>query len=205
MAELSIYEEEISEFFLERHQFKIKGWLQYAYSVHANGEDYVNRNKDLLLQFLIHQNKYPLFLTFRDDFDEFSTFLNENKIEYTLNVLQDNNMGHYFTAKIQDPDTLALLLNETYWLASINNFYCISFSNNLAFDLVKVKAWIMVINESIPTFKMNAGSTFITTNHDGDGFCLFSNEEKYDSLDSFLKSLPKELIITYLNGDPVNE
>ena len=208
MAEISIYEERISERFLTQQQFRIKGNLQVAYTVQTetDGEDELKHNKEFLLQFLTHQNKYPLFLTFEDYDDKYTNFLRENKLEFTLNVLKKtkNKSDYYFTVKIPDADTLAFLLNETYWLASQDNFYWLSFSANLVFELVKVKEWIMVMYRPAPTFEMDSNSTIITTDHDGLGFRLLSNEEKYETLESFLKNLPKDTTITYLNGDLVD-
>ncbi|TLS35305.1 hypothetical protein [Pseudalkalibacillus caeni] len=52
---------------------------------------------------------------------------------------------------------------------------------------------------SIPIFNIDEGTTFITILHDGAGFHLFSNEEKYSNLDNLISNLPKGTVITQLN------
>ncbi|MEC0347776.1 hypothetical protein [Peribacillus frigoritolerans] len=57
MAEIWIKEERVSKKFLDEE-------LDTAYFIAADGEDYVEENKNLLLDFLFSQNKYPLFISF---------------------------------------------------------------------------------------------------------------------------------------------
>jgi hypothetical protein len=66
MSEIWIVEERISKKFLDElgHHIKLDGELETAYFVSADGEDYIEQNKNFLLEFLIQQNKYPLFITF---------------------------------------------------------------------------------------------------------------------------------------------
>lgn len=221
MAEIWIVEEKVSNKLLDelQHYIRLNGELKTAYYINADGEDYIEDNKNFLLEFLIHQNKYPLFVTFvvyDEQVEEYVTFLNQNKIEFTLNNL-DEKRSYYdfsgkhlyqppcFTAKIKDSDKLTLLLNETYWLPSQNDFYSISFSNNLVFELGEVIEWGRKRKRSIPTFKVKLETTFITIAHDGAGFYLFSNEEKYFPLEKFLSNLPKGTIITQINDELMND
>jgi hypothetical protein len=52
---------------------------------------------------------------------------------------------------------------------------------------------------SIPIFNINVETTFITIFHDGAGFYLFSNEEKYSAVESLCAHLPKGTVITQIN------
>ena len=170
MSEIWIVEERISKKFLDElgHHIRLDGELETAYFVSVM-EKITEQNKNFLLELLIHQNKYPLFVTFivyDEQNKEYITFLNQNKIEFTLNNL-DEKRSYYdflgkhlyhppcFTAKIKDSDTLALLLNETYWLPSQNEFYSISFSDNLKFELGEVIEWRRKENGQFQPLKLS--------------------------------------------------
>lgn len=105
-----------------------------------------------------------------------------------------------FTVKITDSNSLVLLLNETYWLPTQNEFYSISFSENLKFELREVKEWGGKRKRSIPIFKIEQETAFITIFHDGHGFYLFSN----DDIDKIIKTLPTGTVITQINDILVN-
>lgn len=220
MAEIWIVEERVSNKFLDDlgHYIRLNGKLDSAYFIGADGEDYVEQNKNFLLEFLFHQNKYPLFITFivyEEQTEEYITFLNENNIDFRLNNLEEKRtyydfFGKHqyhppcFTARIKDSNSLALLINETYWLPTQNEFFSISFSDNLTFKLETVTEWRRKRERSIPIFKTNEETTFITIFHDGAGFYLFSNEERYSRLDNLISNLPKGTVITQINDTLVN-
>lgn len=220
MVEEWIVEEKVTNKFLDEsgHHIRINGELDTAFNITAEGEDYgedyVEQNKNYLLDYLICQNKFPFYFTFmvdEDQTDEYIAFLNENTIEYNLNVLEEkrtyyNYLGKHqyhppcFTVKITDSNSLVLLLNETYWLPTQKKFYSISFSDNLKFELREVKEWGGKRKRSIPIFKIEQETAFITIFHDGHGFYLFSN----DDIDKIIKTLPKGTVITQINDILVN-
>lgn len=220
MAEIWIKEERVSKKFLDDlgHHISLDEELDTAYFIAADGEDYVEENKNLLLDFLFSQNKYPLFISFivyEDQTDEYIAFLKENKIDFTLNYLEEKRtyydfFGKHqyhppcFTAKIKDSNSLALILNETFWLPAQNEFYSISFSDNLMFELGEVIEWGRKRRRLIPIFKTKGETTIITICHDGAGFYLFSNDEKYFPLDKFISNLPRGTVITQINDTLVN-
>ncbi|MED4697195.1 hypothetical protein [Peribacillus frigoritolerans] len=220
MAEIWIKEERVSKKFLDDlgHHISLDEELDTSYFIAADGEDYVEENKNLLLDFLFSQNKYPLFISFivyEDQTDEYIAFLKENKIDFTLNYLEEKRtyydfFGKHqyhppcFTAKIKDSNSLALILNETFWLPAQNEFYSISFSDNLMFELGEVIEWGRKRRRSIPIFKTKGETTIITICHDGAGFYLFSNDEKYFPLDKFISNLPRGTVITQINDTLVN-
>jgi hypothetical protein len=220
MAEIWIVEESVSKGFLDDlgHYISLDGELDTAYFIGADGEDYVEQNKNVLLDFLFYQNKYPLFISFivyEEQTEEYITFLNENKIDFTLIHLEEKKtyydfFGKHqyhppcFTTRIKDSHSLALILNETFWLPVQNEFYSISFSDNLMFEIGEVIEWGRKRKRSIPIFKIEEETTFITIFHDGAGFYLFSNEEKYFTLDKFISNLPKGTVITQINDTLIN-
>lgn len=215
MAEIWIDEEkDIAALLDEAGQYvELDGKLAAAYFICADGEDYVEANKDFLMQFLQSQNKYPLFLTFviyEDQIDEYRAFLNEHGIEFTLTFLEEQRtyytiLGkhHYhppcISAIIKDSDALKKLIDKTYWLPAENEFYTLSFSDNLHFELKEVVEWKRKKKRSIACFKIEPTTTFITIFHDGNGFYLFSNDQKYSPLKNLIAHLPKGTIITQIN------
>ncbi|RDU38089.1 hypothetical protein DRW41_00495 [Neobacillus piezotolerans] len=211
MSEIWIVKERISKNFFDEldHHIRLDGDLGTAYFIEAGGEDYIEQNKGFLLKFLIQQNIYPLYITFivyDEQKEEHITLLNQKKIEFTLNHLEEKRAfgkqqyhPPYFTARVDDSEALALLLNETYWLPAQNEFFSISFSDNLLFELGEVTEWGRKRKRSIAIFKIETDTTFITISHDGAGFYLFSNEEKYNPIDKFVSNLPKGTVITQIN------
>lgn len=222
MAEIWITEEDMTEEFFNSlgHYTSLDGAIDRVYFIGAgkDGGDYVEENKNYLYDFLIAQNNYPLYLTFvvyYDQAEEYLTFLKRNQLDFTLQDLDEKRsyfdfLGRHqyhppcFTVKITCPDALKLAMDETFWLPAQNEFYSISYSDNLIFQLEKVKEWGRKRDRSIPIFKIDGETTFITIFHDGAGFYLFSNEEKYSSLESLCSNLPKDTIITQINDTLIN-
>lgn len=216
MAELWIQEEEITEEFLDGtgHHIRRNGNIKSVYFLCEGTEgDYVENNKRFLQDFLIAQEKYPLYLTFityDDNTDECISFFKKNEIDYTLIHLEEKRTyytafkkHHYqppcFTVKIKDLRSLILVLEETYWLPTQNEFYAIAYSDNLLFRLGNVIEWGKKKERSIAIFNTDEETTFITIFHDGNGFYLFSNQEKYLTLEGLCANLPKRTVITQIN------
>lgn len=114
MAEIWIVEEPVSNEFLDDlgHYMSLDGKLDSAYFVSADGEDYVDENKNFLLEFLIHQNRYPLFITFivyEEQTEEYITFLKQNNIHFRLNILEEKRTYYDFSGNT-NITCLALLL-----------------------------------------------------------------------------------------------
>jgi hypothetical protein len=226
MAKVWIVEEKVSKKLLGEsgHYLKLDGKLDTAYFVSAEGEEYVEGHKNFLRDFLSYQDKYPIFISFvvyDDQIDDYTNLLNDNNIEFTLIYLEEkrtyyNLSGRHqyhppcFTSRIEDLHSLDMILKETFWLPAQNEFYCISFSDNLMFKLEEVIEWGRKRKRSIPILKVEERTTFFTIFHDGAGFYIFSNEEKYSTLSKFMSRLPKETLITQIKdklvtGDNLEE
>ncbi|UAL45551.1 hypothetical protein K7887_11350 [Sutcliffiella horikoshii] len=222
MAEIWIQEEEVSDKFLGElgHHIKVKGSLKAAYFISEGSEgDYVERNRKYLQDFLITQNKYPLYLTFvyyHDDYKEFQETLHESKIDCKISFLEEtrtywtalkNVRYHppYFMVKIMDARSLSVVLEETYWLPAQNEFYAISYSENLFFQLETVTEWGRTRESSVANFELDEETTFITIFHDGAGFYLYSNKEKYSTVKNLCSNLPKGTVITQINDTLVSD
>jgi hypothetical protein len=217
MAKIWIKEEEVSEKLIDEldHFISFDGKIQKAYYINAStdGGDYVEENQQFLRDFLISQYKFPLYLTFilyDDQVEEYQDMLKRNSLDFTQFYLEENRSyfditGRHkyhppcFLVKIYDSKSISLLLDQTFWLPAQNEFYSISYSDNLNFKLEKVKEWGRKTDRSVPIFKAENDTTFITIYHDGAGFYLFSNEEKYSSIEKLSASLPQGTIITQIN------
>ncbi|SEN96879.1 hypothetical protein SAMN05192533_1338 [Mesobacillus persicus] len=222
MAEIWIQEEKITEKFFDDlgHYTKVEGELNSIYFIGEGTEgDYVDSNKSYLLDFLMAQNQYPLYLTFipyDDQVEEFITFLQENKMDYRFFHLEETRTYYTlfkkhqyhppcFVVEVIDSLSLKLLVEETFWLPAQNEFYAISYSDNIAFRLESVKEWGRKKERSIPVFKVEGDTTFIMIFHDGAGFYLFSNEEKYSTVEELCSRLPKGTVITQINDTLVDK
>lgn len=216
MAEIWIEEENFTEEFLnkmDRH-IQLNGDIKAVYFINEGShDDYVEGNKDYLIDFLITQDKYPLYLTLvyiDDEPQEIIKFLIDNKIDYELKYLEEKRAYYTlfkkhqyhppcFTVQINDAYSLRQIIDETYWLAAQNDFYAISYSNNIVFKQEMVKEWGKPRERSIPGFRIENDTTFVTVTHDGNGFYLFSNEEKFSTVKALCMHLPDKTIITQIN------
>ena len=220
MFKVWIQEEKVSSVFLRDtgHHLAIDGHIKQVYSINAQkGEDQVDDNREYLTRFLIFLNKYPLYFTIigYEEYDELEELLKRGSLQYKLNFLEesrtywtDGKKFTYhppcFTVEVPDEKALVYILEETYWLPTQNEFYAISTTKNLYFNLEEVIEWGEKKKRSAPHFKSEENSTFVTIFHDGYGFYLFSNEEKYSSIQNLCTSLPSKTDIRQINDDLVN-
>lgn len=221
MTEIWINEEKITDEFLKENgrHMKIIGDVKAVYYIgdFAEGNP-VGRNKSYLLEFLKNQNTFPLYFTFvhfSDDIEETVSGLVENNIPYSLSYLEETNTYYDLTGKHQyhppcfsveatDWRSAELVLSFTYWLAASNEFYSISTARNLSFQSVEVKGWRRTEKHSAAVYATGTRTTFITIDQDGRGFYLYSNEDKYRSVENLLKTLPAGSTITQINDTLLN-
>ena len=224
MAEVWIQEEHVNaEFYNEMvgHYVQLEGSINSVYFILETTEDVEdkNRQRDFLLDFLINQDRYPLYLTFLcDDMmaEDFEKEFNELGIEYSYELVEEKQAYYIFlkrviyhprcfTLPIKDARTLSLALEHTFYLAEMNEFYSLSYSDNVRFELEKVKEWGRWKDVSAPIFKMKEGTTFITILHDGAGFFLFSNEDRYSSIHKVCSTFPEDSRVVQINDKLMEE
>jgi hypothetical protein len=87
----------------------------------------------------------------------------------------------------------------------MNEFYSLSYSENLNFELKRVKEWGRWKNVSIPIFKTEGNTTFITIFHDGAGFFLFSNEDRYSSIQRVCSTFPEGSRVVQINDQEIGK
>lgn len=157
MAEIMIMEKEIIEKDAMNlgYPFEMGGELTIAYFIDVSRieKDGADESKEFLLEFLIHQQVFPLYVSFVDEYElheEHDAFFKQNNLSYVVLDLDTQfrsgdlkvRYREYhpcYTITVQNAEELRLVLNKTYWLASENLFYTISYSDNLSFKLDEIK------------------------------------------------------------------
>lgn len=212
MDELWIQEEDLQEA-LKEHFLPFRIFLTggtpkvYCSSVEANPE---KSEMDYLIKFLFTANTYPLYLSFSVEYfnlKEYEAELDELGLEYELNY-STTKKAYYvssrvkryyssacFCVKLMDAETVAKAINAIYGIAQSNEFFMLSSEDNVRFDHKETAA---VIEERPESF-------FIIVGHDGHGFYLFSNEERYSSITRLIDNLPEGTVVTQINNKLIDE
>ncbi len=212
MAQIWIREEKVEQELFD-DVIKVDGNIQSLYCISEGTEgDYVESNMQFLQDFLIAQQRYPLYITFvaYDNYEDMRITFDKLSVDYTIEFLKelqfywiDGKTVQYhppcFKIKVMDMHTLQIVLKETFWLAAQNQFYAISCFDNLTFKTESVMRWGKKQEYSIPHFAVDEDTTFFTIFHDGAGFYIFSSEKKYSSIQSLCSYLPKGTVITQIN------
>ena len=219
MAEIMIMEEQIIEKDAMNlgYPFEMGGELTTAYFIDVSRieKDGADENKEFLLEFLIHQQVFPLYISFVDEYglhEEHDAFFKQNKLSYVVLDLDTQfrsgdvkvRYKEYhpcYTITVQNAENLRLVLNKTYWLASENLFYTISYSDNLSFKLDEIKWWRLKLIRPIGVLTMHANMTCFKIAHDGNGFYLLSNDESYITIEHLVTRFPKGTVISQINDD----
>ena len=89
------------------------------------------------------------------------------------------------------------MLDETYWYAAQNDFYFLSFTNLLTFELRMVKGWFFKKERIVPVIYTTEEMSFITIEGDFMGYSLFSNEACFDTEDKVKSVFPDDGTIKF--------
>ncbi len=153
--------------------------------------DYQDDSNDVLKHFLMRLNRFPIFVTFGGGFtdEDIELFFQREKLPYTK--FSPDKRRPYYSVQVNDASELELLLDETYWYAAANDFYFLSFTNLLTFELRMVKGWFFRKERVIPVVHTTEEMSFITIEHDFMGYYLFSNEVCFDKEGKVKALLPE--------------
>ncbi|WP_239456872.1 hypothetical protein [Exiguobacterium sp. N4-1P] len=199
------------------YPFEMGGELTTAYFIDVSRieKDGADENKEFLLEFLIHQQVFPLYVSFVDEYElqeEHDAFFKQNKLSYVVLDLdtqfrsgdvkvRSKEYHPCYTITVQNAEDLRLVLNKTYWLASENLFYTISYSDNLSFKLDEIKWWRLKLIRPIGVLTMHTNMTCFKIAHDGNGFYLLSNDDSYIPIEHLVTRLLKGTVISQINDD----
>jgi len=126
--------------------------------------------------------------------EEVEPFFQKNNLSYTK---FRPNKHPYYSVQVNHARELELLLDETYWYAAQNDFYFLSFTNLLTFELRMVKGCFFKKERIVPVIHTTEEMSFITIEGDFMGYYLFSNEACFDTEDKVKSVFPDDGIIKF--------
>ncbi|MCA1061444.1 hypothetical protein LCL96_21235 [Rossellomorea aquimaris] len=163
-------------------------------------DDYDDETRQFLYDFICKQALFPVFLTFEpynDLTEEIEFAFQKECIQYFLKFESTKkNSFPVFKVIINDAHTLKLILEETFWIASSNQFYSISFSDIISYKL-EIKEGVFGGKKSymFPCFNMKNTTTILKLWHDGQGCNLYTNDPRYSTIEMLTNHLPNETIM----------
>lgn len=159
-----------------------------------------NSTCEMLVKFVCTNALFPIYLTFEPlsgmEEDLKRLFQIEN-IEHTLRFEGlKNKRFPVFKLTIETPSSLTFVLQETFWIATCNNFYAFSFSDNIVYKPVIEQSWFGREKTWIwPHLDMNGASTVIEIWYDADGFNLYTTEPHFSTIEKLTSYFPSETSI----------
>ncbi|KKI91006.1 hypothetical protein WQ54_17365 [Bacillus sp. SA1-12] len=163
-------------------------------------ENYDDKTRQFLYDFICKQAIFPVFLTFEpytDVTEEIESTLKKGYIQYTLRFESKKRKSFpVFHVVINNPYSLKLVLEETFWIASSNQFYALSFPNKIRYKLA-IRRGIFGGKKPymVPCINMRENSTIINIWFDGQGFNIYTNDSRYSTIEMLTHHIPKGTII----------
>lgn len=163
-------------------------------------DDYDDETRQFLYDFICNEALFPAYLTFEpynDLTEEIENAFKKECIQYSLRFESAKKKSFpVFNAIINDEHTLKFILEETFWIASSNQFYAFSFSDNISYKLA-IKKGLFGGKKPymLPCFNMKDTTTIIKLWHDGQGFNLYTNDPRYSTIEMLTNHLPNGTII----------
>ena len=150
---------------------------------------------EMLVEFICTKALFPLYLAFEPFSgmeEDLERLFKGKNIEYALRFEGlKNKRFPIFKLTIEKPSSLTFVLQETFWIATCNNFYSFSFTDNIVYKPVIEKGWFRREKTWIwPHFDMNGASTVIEIWHDGDGFNLYTTEPRFSTIEKLATYFP---------------
>ncbi|MDQ0246081.1 hypothetical protein J2S09_003668 [Bacillus fengqiuensis] len=171
-------------------------------SVHHT-DDYVEENKEFLLDLLCEINVFPLYAAIEeyDEYEENEDFLKRHQYEYDIKPWADKRVywtlgkthsyhPPCFHVKVKTMADLIKLMTQTYYLAAQNQFFGLSFHKPIEFVIETKRRFWKKGEWSVPFIDNDSETTMLIIDHDGQGFTIYSNEEKFSSIEAIQSQLP---------------
>lgn len=166
--------------------------------------DYQEENKQLLLDFLGKLDIFPLNVLVEgyDEEEEMRQIFDNLGVSYTIEYFIDNRIYStggktftyhppFFQIQASSLEELKLIFRETYHLATQNQFYGISFRNNV--QLTSRNGY------SFPKLSRNKDIAALKVGHDGQGFYFYSNMDALQKIEHVISMLPEGYVVTQTN------
>ncbi|WP_404347300.1 hypothetical protein LG311_16805 [Sutcliffiella horikoshii] len=166
--------------------------------------DYQEENKQLLLDFLGKLDIFPLYVMVEghDEEEEMRQIFDSLGYSYSVDYFTDKRMYStggknftyhppFFQIEASSMEELQLIMTETYHLATQNQFYGISFKNNV--QLTSQGGF------SFPKLSRNKDIAALKVGHDGQGFYFYSNMNSLQNIGQAISMLPEGYVVTQIN------
>lgn len=180
--------------------------LAKLYVSPVNDEHYDVETQQILTHFLIAQNRFPVHLTielFSGVHDELKTSFQKQGISNSITTEQN---GHkhtsVFRAILENPIALSFAIAKTFWIACANQFYAVSYPDSLSYTTEQSTGWFGRKKQILrPYVNIQNPSSLIVIWHDGQGFNLYTCEEKYSTARTFAGHFPSDTPIEFGKAD----
>lgn len=166
--------------------------------------DYQVENKQLLLDFLGKLAIFPLYVLVEghDEEEDMRQIFDSLGYSYSVDYFTDKRMYStglenftyhppFFQIEVSSLEELQLIFAETYHLATQNQYYGISFINNV--QLTSRDGY------SFPKLSRNKDIAALKVGHDGQGFYFYSNMNFLQKMEQVISMLPEEYVVTQIN------
>ncbi|MFP3355806.1 hypothetical protein R0K17_00480 [Planococcus sp. SIMBA_143] len=176
--------------------------LAKLYVSPVNDEYYDVETQEILTHFLIAQNRFPIHLTielFSGVFDELKTSFQKQGINHSITNEQKGRKNTIvFRAILENPAALSFAIAKTFWIACANQFYAISYPDILSYATVQSTGWFGRKKQLLrPHVNIQSPSSLIVIWHDGQGFNLYTDEEKYSTPRNLADHFPSDTPIEF--------
>ncbi|WP_211654941.1 hypothetical protein [Planococcus alpniumensis] len=181
--------------------FNSDSYLTKLYVSPVNDEHYDIETQQILIHFLIAQNRFPVHLTielFSGVSDELKSSFQKQGISHSIINEQNHKSTAVFRAILENPIALSFALAKTFWIACANQFYAVSYPDSLSYTTVQLTGWFGRKKQlPRPHFNMQNPSSLIVIWHDGQGFNLYTCEEKYSTPGNLAGDFPSDTPIEF--------
>ena len=191
-----------------RHLFVIEKESQIDYQVNvANGlpyhqfqltvfleEDYVEENKELLIDWLTQYNRFPLtayVAAYDEMFQDIDALLSEWKITYEK-VIKATEKKPVYIIHLANAKQLMQVVSTFYWLPAQNEIMLLTdCKETVALTEPKVSPKSSYTNLGAEIYLSSKSCSVITIEHDGQGIGIVTTVESLGSVEGIQKSIPK--------------
>lgn len=176
--------------------------LAKLYVSPMNDEHYDVETQEILIQFIMSQNRFPVHLTielFSGVSDELKASFQKQAISHSItNEQTGRKHTTVFRAILGNPDAVDFAITKTFWIACTNQFYALSSPVSLSYSEVQSTGWLRRKKQVLrPLLNTPSHASLIVVWHDGQGFNLYTSEEKYATPEKLASYFPSDTPIEF--------
>lgn len=175
--------------------------LAKLYVSPMNDEHYDVETQEILIQFIMSQNRFPVHLTielFSGVSDELKASFQKQEINHSITNELNYKNTVVFRAILENPIDLSFAIAKTFWIACANQFYAISYPDSLSYTSVQSSGWFGRKKQVLrPLLNTPSHASLIVVWHDGQGFNLYTSEKKYATPEKLASYFPSDTPIEF--------